>query len=156
MKIVMSLLLCVFSFGSMAQQQQAFDGNWIKKSINAMDRVDVTRNGTTEDVMDSISFLAYVGGILAVHRQNNLLASIIVQGLTEGKKTSKSTTASVEIDKQMSVAFAFVPLLRVPDTLTSQQVAAILRKYLESNPEKWNINASQLITSAIEAAFEKK
>ena len=90
MKIVMSLLLCVFSFGSMAQQQQAFDGNWIKKSINAMDRVDVTRNGTTEDVMDSIGFLAYVGGILAVHRQNNLLASIIVQGLIEGKKHQRA------------------------------------------------------------------
>jgi len=156
MKIVIGFLLCVFSLGSMAQQQQVFDGNWIKSSIDAFDRVNVTRNGTTEDAMDSIALISYVGGILAVHRQNNLMASIVVSGLTEQKKASKSAAASAEIDKQMRVTFAFVPLLRIPDTLSSQQVVVILRKYLEANPEKWNTTASLLITSALEAAFSKK
>ena len=154
MKILIGLSLYLFSLGSVAQQHLTLDGTWIKSSIDAFDRVNVTRNGTSEDEINSIAFLSYVGGILAVHRHNNMRAAIAVSGLSEAKKASKSTAASAEIDKQMKVVFYFVPLLRVPDSLSPQQIVAIHRKYLEANPEKWNIQAALLITNAFEAAFK--
>lgn len=155
MKVILGLFLSAISFCCSAQPL-AIDGNWIRNSINAFDRVNVTRNGTTDDTMDSIAFISYVGGILAVHRQNNLMASLLVSSLVEQKKASKSAATTIEIEKQMRVAFAFVPLLAIPENLSTQQVAAVLRKYLDANPEKWNLNAHILITDALKEAFSKK
>ncbi len=156
MKALIGLVLCLLSAASFAQQQPAIDGNWIKNSIDAYDRVNVTRNGTSDDVSDSLLFIYYVSGMLAVHRQNNLLASMFAFGLDKAKKPQPNAAASAEIDKQLRIAFAFTPLLAIPDTLTPQQIVAILRKYLNANPEKWGTNAPLLITNAFQEAFAKK
>lgn len=155
MKALFGLALWLLSSACFAQQQPAIDGNWIKSSIDAFDRVNVTRNGTSEDVSNSIMFISYVSGMLAVHRQNNLVASVFVAGLSKQKKQTRNAAASAEIDKQIRAVFAFTPLLSIPDTLTPQQIVAILRKYLDANPEKWSTNAPLLITNALEAAFSK-
>jgi hypothetical protein len=40
-----------------------------------------------------------------------------------------------------------------PATATHGQSAAITAKYLRNNPEKWNLSASSLIVSALQAAY---
>lgn len=156
MKKVIGFVLCLLCSLSAAQQQAPLDGNWIKTSIEAYDRANIARTGSADDVTTSAIFLSYVGGMLAVHRQNNLMASLVVTGLDQQRKAARNATAAVEIDKQMRVAFVFTPLLAIPDTLSSQQVIAIVREYLESNPEKWGTAAPVLITDALQSAFSKK
>lgn len=80
---------------------------------------------------------------------------MFVAALSE-KKTQPKAAAPDEIDTQLRITFALTPLLAIPDTLNPQQIVAILRKYLDSNPEKWDTNASLLITDALQQAFAKK
>jgi hypothetical protein len=148
MKILFSLALFLLSSLCFAQQQSAVNGNWIKSSIDAFDRVNVTRNGTSDDALQSLNLIHFVSGMLAVHRQNNLTASTFAAVLGE-KKTQSTASAADQIDQQLRIAFAFTPLLTTPDTLSPQQIVAILRKYLDANPEKWG-------TDALQQAFAKK
>ena len=160
MKILVGLVLFAISFAisavAVAEQPHTLDGLWIKKSIDSYERVTKNRVGTEEDLQNSLSFMAYLDGFSAVHRQNNLMASLLVYSLTEEKKKTKNPAALAAIDKQMRVAFAFTPLLRLPDNLSMEQSIVIIRKYLEDNPQKWNSEASLIITTALSEAFEKK
>lgn len=157
MKLLIGFVLCIFSGLCTAQEEQPkFDGNWIKKAIDACDRVYIKRNASPDDITESIAFVAFVSGMLAVHHRNNLTASILVNSLTEKKKALRNSAASAEIDKQLRVALAFTPLLAVPDRLSQQQIVAVVRKYLDANPQEWSTNASLLITKAFQEAFAVK
>ncbi len=156
MNILVGLVLFAISPVAVAEQPHTHDGLWIKKSIDSYERVTKNRVGTEEDLQNSLSFMAYLDGFSAVHRQNNLMASLLEYSLTEEKKKTKNPAALAAIDKQMRVAFAFTPLLRLRDNLSMEQSIAIFRKYLEDNPQKWNLEAELIITTALSEAFEKK
>lgn len=46
-------------------------------------------------------------------------------------------------------SFFFCP----PPGVTNGQNAAIVAKYLKSNPEKWNLDASQIVIEALRATY---
>lgn len=155
MKSIVGLVLWLLSTLCSAQQPEALDGNWIKHSIDAYHRAYVSRNGTSQDISDSLVFMSFVSGMLAVHRQNNLTASLLSYGLTQ-QKGKVGAAAGAEIDKQLRVAFVFTPLLALPEQLSPQQIVAILRRYMDTNPEKWGSGAPLLITEALQQAFARK
>ena len=156
MKMLIGIVLCFLSTLSWAQQGTAVDGNWIKKGIDAFDRVNVTRNGTDEDTLDSRVLISYVSGMLAVHRLNNLLASLVIGASNQPSGKARREKQSANNAMHVRTALAFTPLLAIPDELTPQQIVAVLRKYLDAHPEKWGTNAPLLITEALEVAFAKK
>jgi hypothetical protein len=157
MKIVfVTLLLFAFSGPVYSQSPVTPDGNWIKEGIDAFDRVHVTRNGTTEDLEDSSMLVSFVYGMIAVHRQNNLLATLLIAASSPSNNNINAKDMSPETLARVKTALAFVPLMAIPDTLTPAQIVAVLRKYLDSNPEQWNKNATFLITEAMKASFEKQ
>ncbi|MHB1054153.1 MAG: Rap1a/Tai family immunity protein [Thiobacillus sp.] len=157
MKIVfVTLLLFAFSSPAYSQLPVTSGGNWIKEGVDAFDRVHVTRNGTIEDVQNSSMLLSFVFGMIAVHRQNNLLATLLISASSPSNSNKYAEGMSPETTARVKTALAFVPLIAIPDTLTSAQIVAVLRKYLDSNPEQWNKNAPHLITEALKASFEKQ
>lgn len=44
-----------------------------------------SRTGTAQDATDSTLLIFYISGMLAVHRQNNLIASLLLAALTPTK-----------------------------------------------------------------------
>lgn len=143
--IALSLLSCAV----FAQERTTADGNWLKRMLDATDRVLVTNNGTQQDLLDSVTLQAYVSGMLTVHRQNNLEAVIAYKLLSQKKDKDQA-------DLGIRVASRFAPLINIPDSLGPQQIVAILRKYLDAHPERWNSQASALITDALKDSYPPK
>jgi len=156
MKILFGIALCLLSAVSLAQPQSALDGNWLRKSIDAFERVNDARTGTAQDATDSTLLIFYISGMLAVHRQNNLTALLLLAVLTPTKGQQQTKPKAAEADMQMRVAFVFTPLLAIPDALTAQQVVTILRNHLDKHPEQWDTQAPLLITDALKQAFSRK
>lgn len=150
-----TLLLFVFSSPVYSQLPITPNGNWIKDGIDAFDRVYVTRNGTNEDLEDSSMLISFVYGMIAVHRQNNLLATLLITASSPSNSNKSAKGMTPEATARVKTALAFVPLFCIPDTVTPAQIVAVLRKYLESNPEQWNKNAPVLITDALKTSFKK-
>jgi hypothetical protein len=151
MKVCISLCLLLFTTCAMAQVVKR-DGVWLKNGIDAYDRTFVLKNGSDQDVSDALILVAYVSGMLEVHRQNNLNAGLIAMGANSGRvrKMSEADAAKVKI------ALFFAPLLKVPDDLSPPQVVAILRKYLSQNPAKWTEPAHELVTDAFVSEYPVK
>ena len=78
LRVFIGAMFCLLSALCAAQQPRPLDGNWIKKGVDAFNRVYVTRNAGDTDMSDGLVLVSYVSGMIAVHRQNNLLAAIIV------------------------------------------------------------------------------
>jgi hypothetical protein len=129
------------------------DGNWLKGSVDAFNRIYVTKNGRDGDFEDSFLLIGYVAGIVAVHRQNNMMASILVGTAADNRTKDSKPLAD---DMKVRTALAFAPLLGIPDSLSPQQMVAVLQKYLDAHPGKWGDPASVLITDAFKEAFAHK
>lgn len=50
-------------------------------------------------------------------------------------------------------AFPYMPCWNPPDGTTSAQLIAIVRKYLEAHPERWQLGAVDLVHEALREAF---
>lgn len=151
MKKVTVLFLAVCLQTSFAQTTKR-DGNWLKNGLDAFDRVFVTQNANEQDANAGLTLMSYVSGMLAVHRQNNLGALVLAYALNSSPQKPLSETDRAKIQ----TAFLFVPLLKVPDDLSPQQVTAILRKFLAQNPARWSESADKLITDAFAVEFPLK
>src|SRR4051812_19054280 len=77
-KTIASFVLCCCSVLAAAQSPVTLDGNWLKQSVDAFNRIYVTKNIRAGDFENSFLLIGYVAGILAVHKQNNMMASILV------------------------------------------------------------------------------
>lgn len=159
MKIFLNLLasfFLLFAGVAWAQQAETVDGHWIKKGINAFNRVYVTKKPSDTDYVDSVALVSYLSGMIAVHKNNNMLAVLLVSAKDSQNKQLPPGKKPLAGDEQLKVAFAFTPLLALPDKLSSEQVIGILQRYLEAHPEKWNTSAPYLITEALKEAFSQK
>jgi len=145
------LLLFAASMRCNAETDPEKNGAWLKVSIDTFNRVVASEyiDRTSSEFRDTEIFFAYVEGVLAVHRKNNLQASIFVTALQ--MKNGESSPVSPE----QRIALAFAPLLRVPDEISRIQAVAIIEKYLKEHPQNWNLSAATIITTAFEDAFEK-
>ena len=74
--------------------------------------------------------------MLAVHRLNNLLASLVIGASNQPSGKARREKQSANNAMHVRTALAFTPLLAIPDELTPQQIVAVLRKYLDAHPEK--------------------
>src|SRR4051812_11597343 len=108
--ITRTLMILLCAVPILSHGQETFDGNWLKKCVDSYNRVTVTHTGNDEDVRNGIALIHYVGGMLAVHRLNNLMATLIVAG-TEKSSDSKEKGKTVD-DPKVRVALAFTPLFR--------------------------------------------
>lgn len=151
MKLIIILTLAIASLHAWGQTAPR-DGNWIKNGLDAYDRTFVTRNGSDADDVSSVILVSYVSGMLAVHRSNNLSALVLAATLnpTIGKTISELNRSKIQ------TTFFFAPLIKLPDDLSPQQIAAILRKLLQQNPARWSEPADKLITAAFATEFPSK
>ena len=151
MKVCISLCLLLFTTCATAQVVKR-DGAWLKNGIDAYDRTFVLKNGSELDISDAQILVAYVSGMLEVHRQNYLNAGLIAMAANSARDGKMSDTDAAKV----KVALFFAPLLKVPDDLSPQQVVAILRKYLSQNPAKWSEPAHKLVTDAFVSEYPVK
>ena len=49
-----AIVLCILPVISVPAQADPIDGNWMKKAVDAYNRVNVTRNGSNQDATDSL------------------------------------------------------------------------------------------------------
>jgi len=87
----------------------------------------------------------------------------LVQGWREHQKIMQHRTG--EIDFMLASRFvgyvtgvfdATEFLYDYPDGLTKDQVAAIVGKYLDANPEEWSKGGPVLVIKALQEAFPRK
>ena len=135
-KTIASFVLCCCSVLAAAQPPVTLDGYWLKQSVDAFNRIYVTKNIRAGDFENSFLLIGYVAGILVVHRQNNMMASILVATAADNQTKDPKTLAD---DMKVKTALAFAPLLGIPDDLSPQQIVAVLQKYLDAHPGKWGI-----------------
>ena len=150
------IVFCAFLATSSVAQTSSQDGNWIKKGVDAFDRVNTTRNGSNEDLLDSVALISYVSGMLAVHRQNNFGAIILFSTVNKASDPAGQPKLSPTDAASLGTMLAFTPLRKLPDNVSPQQLVAILRRYLDTYPEKWGQPAPTLITNALAEAFPRQ
>ena len=154
MKALLFLVLSLTHAWASAQSS-SLDGNWLKQGVDAFERAHISRSGTAEDLNTSTAFVSYLSGMVAVHRQNNLLAIL----LWSGAKKSTDKTGQVRLSEpdtvRIQTAAAFTPLRSLPDNLSPQQLVAVIHRFLDDHPEKWGADASSLVTEALRSAFSK-
>jgi len=154
MKHIVAIVLLAFSV-LVSAQPTSFDGTWLKKGLDAYERVNVAKTGTGEDLNDALSLISYTSGVLAVRRQNNLLALVVIGTLGRSNASAPARKLSPVEEARVKTALAFAPLFRLPDSASPEQLLAIVQRYIAAHPEKWNTAAQVLITDALVEAFAK-
>lgn len=134
-----------------AQQTAILDGHWLRQGIDASRRIDA---GTAQsrDYSDETSVALYLVGLIEVHQVNNLTATIRIAASLKMSEDRHSPSKACDFDR--GTAFALVPLLRLPQQISGRQAVAIVGKYLDQNPGKWQMSANHLATEALKQAFE--
>lgn len=140
------LFLAVWLFSSAAAFADAqFDGNWLRKGVDASARIESSSSTTDADFGDAMLFIGYAGGFLAAHRQNNMTFAVVSMVVKDNPKQLSPDA--------LKMARAFVPLITVPDNVSVPQIGAIIRKYLDANPNKWHEPANVVMLNALKKAF---
>jgi Rap1a immunity proteins len=153
-KLLAAVLLCVLH-GVASAQGATFNGVSLKRGLDAYDRIHVTKNASDTDFQEMTLLIGYVSGMLAVHRENNIRAVALFVAGKEIKDLSKKQRSEVESDRLMRL-LGFTPLLALPDNVPVEQLLAVLRKYLNEHPERWDQHGAILITAALADAFPRK
>jgi len=137
------LIFFVFS-GVQAHSQTPSKGEWLRQAISASERI-ADRRGLEEDAISASLLHGFIAGSLAVHRGNNLNYSVLVMVAKDNP---------TKLPKEFfRTAVMFTPLLFLPDSVTDVQAIAILKKYLDDNPAKWNESAMSLLQNALARAY---
>lgn len=156
-KKIFVFFVAIASFVSVSANAQnreySVDGLWLKKGAEAFLRIeDGTTKNIAKDSEQSSSFMHYIGGFLAVHRKNNVMTTVLVSGISDGRPFDKLSKSQQE---QVRIAFAFAPLFALPDNLSMPQLVAILLGYIGKHPEEWNLPAVVILQSALVEAFPR-
>lgn len=155
LKSLIAVLLFVLH-GLAIAQSSAYNGVSVKKGLDAYDRIYVTKNASDDDFREGTMLIAYVSGMLAVHRANNLTAVLLFAANNpESAGAARPKTSEVEV-MRLKTMLVFTPLLSLPEALPPKQLVAILRKFLNEHPERWSQSAVSLITDALVGAFPSK
>ena len=150
--VTLSLVVAQLAQAQAARQ----DGAWLKKCLDAMERVESSQSGPDDDLVNSVAAVSFINGIVSVHRQNNLQASLLVATLSSARDAEKRKNYTSIEDAQIRATLVFVPLLALPDDASGAQLAAIIRKHIAANPEKWNQGAHLLVVEALRQAFARR
>jgi Rap1a immunity proteins len=154
MKLLAAVLFCVLH-GVASAQSATYNGVSLKSGLDAYDRIYVTKNPSEGDSHERTMLIAYVYGMLAVHRENNLKAMILFTAGNDPKVGHTKQRSEVDAAR-LNTLLAFTPLLTLPDNVPTEQLVAILRKYLNEHPERWDQHGAILITAALVDAFPRK
>jgi len=139
---------------SAAEGPSPLNGHWLVKSLEADARV-AARQGTNDDLLDSTVLMGMTMGVIAAHRENNMMVTLIYAGVESAHKKAPDKNPPPTDSPQLRVAFAFAPLLGLPDTMQYPQILAILRRYLAANPERWGEMAYSLIVAALQDSIKR-
>ena len=155
MKFLVATLLCVL-YALAHAQAPTYNGVSLKKGLDAYDRMYVTKNASDDDFRDGTMLIAYISGMLAVHRTNNLTAMLLfaANNVSTGGKSKQAMSGTDSV--RLKTLLAFTPLLTLPENVPPEQLVAILRKFLNEHPERWSQHAAGLITEALAEAFPQK
>lgn len=129
-------------------QQAKYDGFWLRNGLAASQRYFSTSQSSESDAIAALQLNGYITGFIQAHEMNNLTAALIVGTLPK--------PLSAGDEKKARMIFAFTPLFGISEQITTEQAMAILRLYLEANPQKWQSGANLLINSALEEAILKR
>ena len=129
-------------------QQAKYDGFWLRNGLAASQRYFSTAQSTESDAVAALQLSGYLTGFMQVHEMNNLTAVMMIGTLPK--------PLSAGDEKKARMVFALTPLLGLSEQLTVEQAMAILRLYLEANPQKWQSGSNLLLKSALEEAILKR
>lgn len=144
----MLIALLAFVTAPVWAQQTKYDGFWLRNGLAASQRYFSAEQSTQSDAIAALQLSGYITGFFQVHEMNNLTASLIVGTLPK--------PLSAADEKKARLIFAFTPLLGLPEQITVEQAMAILRLYLEANPQKWQSGANILLTNALKDAISNR
>lgn len=152
MKLLMRRVILLFLLSlapGLTFSQTKADGNWLMNGLAASERIK-TRVSTdiANDSGDALALMGFVNGYVAAHKQNNLLFAVLV--------SASESMPQAQRREMVKTASLFVPLLRLPDGATSDQLMAVTKKYLEANPSKWHEPANILLVNALTEAFPSR
>lgn len=144
-KLLQTWLVVVAALCGMAHGE-GLDGTWLKKGIDAFERVEARTSSSSEvDGQTASVVMAYVNGVLDVHLQNKVIFELL-------EKSAKANPSTVTPEGLKQASF-FALLRKKPNDLSMHQTLAIVKKYLADNPQKWHEPASLLIFTALMEAF---
>ena len=149
--LLLSLLFCMAN----ADEQQIADGVWLKNGIDAYNRI-VAKQATQDDIANGALISGWVSGVLSEQQERNSIFKMQVGFFEFGYRDAKNKGDKKKAEHFQSLyknAQIFSPRFIVPDSVTKQQIMAILYKYLSNHPEKWQYSAVSLTNGAMEEAF---
>jgi hypothetical protein len=86
----------------------------------------------------------------------------LVQNMDAWEKYQRRDPNAIPVDGALYVGYvtgvydSLESLFDNPGNVTIPQICSIVAKYLQENPEKWNLSASLLIKDALQKAFPKR
>lgn len=152
--ILFGLLVALANFASAADELPPLNGHWLVRALEAHARV-ASRRGTNDDLVDSTLLVGVTAGVIATHRQNNLMLALIYSSVESAYKKAPEKNPPTTNSDQLRVAFAYSPLFGLPDDFKIPQVFAIFRRFLEANPERWGEPAYPLIIAALRDSIRR-
>ena len=127
--ILFGLLVALANFASAADELPPLNGHWLVRALEAHARV-ASRRGTNDDLVDSTLLVGVTAGVIATHRQNNLMLALIYSSVESAYKKAPEKNPPTTNSDQLRVAFAYSPLFGLPDDFKIPQVFAIFRRFL--------------------------
>ena len=159
-RVWLVVILVVSHLCALAQDAGLRDGNWLKRSLDAYNRIQITGNVNTEDLVEATALLNFISGVLAVHQRNSLIAAVVYSGkndmLRRCVESGKKDSACDALYAEFRLIGVFAPLATMPAAVTNAQLVAAVKKYVDNNPEKWSQDAGQIVTTALVESFTKK
>lgn len=141
MKLIFGLLL---AFACAISGAQTRDGNWLVKNIRLVERVQQKQSTTEDEFRESMQMLFYCYGYVEALYFPGILAEVAIKIARDNPTPANRERARL--------AAGMTPLRAVP-ALPTQQLVAVLKKYLDAHPERWGEPASKLVASALSEAF---
>lgn len=133
------LLIFAVFMNSLVANARGPDGAMLRQGLDAYERVHVTKTPRKGDAEDAAALVAFIGGVIAVHRDNNALAAFM---------TSDTTTASTKKTLRL-----FAPLRRLPPNVTVEAIMFLTRSYVTAHPDRLDQSANGIITAALQDAY---
>lgn len=149
------LLLFAASASSWAQATK-LDGAWLKRGLDAAERINAMQTSSEDDFAASMAAVSYINGVVSAHRDNSFKAKLIAAVALTNRDSEGRKAFNPAEEATIKTAMLFAPLRDLPDDVSRGQVFAIVNKYLSANPEKWNQSADSLIVDALSGAFKRQ
>ncbi len=148
------LIFALLSFLASSAEMPSPDGVWLRDSIEAFNRIGT--GGTQDDLVKGMAIAGWIGGVIATQRDTTSRMQITMGFFAYSYRefTQKKDEKNAALVRQLySNARMYAPKFNIPSNVQIQQIMAVVLKYLNAHPEKWQYSAISLTNEALAEAF---